>query len=297
MRPILLDNAFEAWTSAIHFCNDIKAGKATLLYQKNFVSTLHNAVELIMKQMMLNNNDHRVAEIKKTKCKEDAKLLYDYFNSKDLNCFFDTLSDEQLSKFTTIQFKDLISLHKKILGQSIAKNETLETELKLLQRLRNNETHFLIRQGSFLSEENFLLLHNFMINFYKILKVWFPKDGEDLEQSILLWWDWFSTDKEDNTYKFECEPLKEFSYEKAVRNSKLANEIAQVLKGQYLYGGPDFSPYTIAKELVEGYTGLSAEFNEVWEMVYMMQSLGIIKTYEIRDEEIGMVYFSMKVSL
>lgn len=51
MRPILMDNAFEAWAVAIRYCNDIKDGKATLQYQKSFVSSLHNAVELIMKQM------------------------------------------------------------------------------------------------------------------------------------------------------------------------------------------------------------------------------------------------------
>ena len=60
-----MDNAFEAWTAAVRFCNDIKDGKATLQYQKKFVSSLHNAVELIMKQMLLNNNDHKVAEIRK----------------------------------------------------------------------------------------------------------------------------------------------------------------------------------------------------------------------------------------
>lgn len=53
MKPILMDNAFEAWAVAICYCNDIKDGKATLQYQKNFVSSLHNAVELIMKQVML----------------------------------------------------------------------------------------------------------------------------------------------------------------------------------------------------------------------------------------------------
>ena len=29
MRPILMDNAFEAWAAAIRYCNDIKDGKAT----------------------------------------------------------------------------------------------------------------------------------------------------------------------------------------------------------------------------------------------------------------------------
>ena len=115
MKPILMDNAFEAWAVAIRYCNDIKDGKATLQYQKNFVSSLHNAVELIMKQMLLNNNDHKVAEIRKPTNEFDAKLLLDYFQATDLNCFFDSLSDDELSKFHTIQFGELISQHKKYL--------------------------------------------------------------------------------------------------------------------------------------------------------------------------------------
>ena len=172
MKPILMDNAFEAWAVAIRYCNDIKDGKATLQYQKNFVSSLHNAVELIMKQMLLNNNDHKVAEIRKPSNEVDAKLLLDYFQATDLNCFFDSLSDDELSKFHTIQFGELISQHKKIFGSSLQPKETLKTELELLQQLRNNETHFMISQDSFLSEENFRVLHNFMIRFYKIMKDW-----------------------------------------------------------------------------------------------------------------------------
>ena len=168
MKPVLMENAFEAWAAAIRFCDDIKDGKATLQYQKDFVLSLHNAVELIMKQMLLNNNDHRVAEVRKAKNEADAKLLFDYFKATDLNSFFDTLSNEDLSKFNTIQFNELISLHKKLFGRSLEQGESLKTELELLQKLRNNETHFLIRQGSFLSEEDFCVLHNFMIRFYKL---------------------------------------------------------------------------------------------------------------------------------
>ena len=104
--------------------------------------SLHNAVELIMKQMLLNDNDHRVAEVRKTKNEADAKLLLDYFKATDLNSFFDTLSNEDLSKFNTIQFNELISLHKKLFGRSLAQGESLKTELELLQKLRNNEPTF-----------------------------------------------------------------------------------------------------------------------------------------------------------
>ncbi len=297
MKPVLMDNAFEAWASAIRFCNDIKDGKATLQYQKSFVSTLHNAVELIMKQMLLNNNDHRVAEVRKVKTEADAQLLLNYLKATNLNRFFSTLSTDELSKFHTIQFHELISLHKKLFGSSLKEGETLKTELELLQRLRNDETHFMIRQGSFLSEEDFCTLHNFMIRFDKIMKTWSSSDNDDLDAYIFLYWDWFSATNDNGIYGFDCEPLRGFSYETAVRNSKLAKDIAELLRGDYLYGAPNFSPYDIAKDLVEGYNGLSAQFDEIWAMVYMMQSLGMIVVDEILDDEQGKVCFLMNILL
>ena len=286
MKPVLMENAFEAWAAAIRFCDDIKDGKATLQYQKNFVSSLHNAVELIMKQMLLNDNDHRVAEIRKVKNEADAKLLLDYFKATDLNSFFDTLSNEDLSKFNTIQFNELISLHKKLFGRSLAQGESLKTELELLQKLRNNETHFLIRQGSFLSEEDFCVLHNFMIRFYKIMETWCPIDKDDYELYILPYWG--DPIEADSIYGFNREPLQSFSYETAVNNSKLAKKIAE-----YLYGAPDFSPYTITKDLIEQHTELSSQFDEIWSIVYMMQCLEMISVDEILDDEQGRVYFAL----
>lgn len=295
MKPILMDNAFEAWAAAIRYCNDIKDGKATLQYQKNFVSSLHNAVELIMKQMMLNNNDRDVAWIRKKKDKANAKLLQDYSNATDLNLFFSQLQDDELLKFETIHFHDLIELHQDLFGKSLVQKESLGKELTLLQELRNNETHFLIRQGSFLSEEKFLELHNFMVRFYKVVKSWWPKDGNDLEQSIFLWWDWFSPDRDDSTYRFECELLQNFSYESAVRNSRLAKKIAEILKGNLLCGAPEFSPYDIAVDLVNGYPELSAQFDEVWTMVCMMQSFKIIVVDTIKDTQ-GNIHEIMNVA-
>ena len=290
-----MENAFEAWAAAIRFCDNIKDGKATLQYQKNFVSSLHNAVELIMKQMLLNDNDHRVAEIRKVKNKADAKLLLDYFKATDLNSFFDTLSNEDLSKFNTIQFNELISLHKKLFGRSLAQGESLKTELELLQKLRNNETHFLIHQGSFLSEEDFCVLHNFMIRFYKIMETWCPIDKDDYELYILPYWG--DPIEADSIYGFNREPLQSFSYETAVKNSKLAKKIAELLNGDYLYGAPDFSPYTITKDLIEQHMELSSQFDEIWSMVYMMQCLEMISVDEILDDEQGRVYFATSVGI
>lgn len=295
MRQVLTENAFEAWASAIRFCDDIQNGKATLQYQKNFVSSLHNAVELIMKQMLLNNNDHRVANIKKVTSRSDAKLLYSYFNASDLNGFFNKLSANELSKFITIQFSELIELHKKIFGKSLAQTESLKPELKLLQQLRNKETHFLIRQGSFLSEKDFCTLHNFMIKFYKIMESWYPVDKDDYELYILPYWG--DPVGADGIYGFDRKPLKSFSYETAVKNSPLAKKVAELLNGDKLYGSPDFSAYDIAKELIEDNIELASCFDDVWSTIYMMQCLEMIVVDETLDEEQGVVYFVMNVLL
>ena len=248
-----------------------------------------------MKQMMLNNNDHDVAFIKEPKDEIEKKLKLDYSNATNLNRFFATLSNDEISRFKTIPFYRLIDSHKKLFGSSLENGKSLKGDLKLLQRLRNNETHFMIRQGSFLSEDDFRTLHNFMVRFYKIMKTWNPVNGNDLESSIFLYLYWYSPDKEDSMYEFECEPLQDFSYESAVRNSKLAKDIAEILKDNLQCGAPDFSPYDIAFDLMNGYPGLSAQFDEVWAMVYMMQSFKIIDVDTIEDTQ-GNIHEVMRVS-
>lgn len=42
-------------------------------------------IELIMKQMMLNNNDHSIAEVRNPENESDAQLLLSYFKATDLN--------------------------------------------------------------------------------------------------------------------------------------------------------------------------------------------------------------------
>lgn len=45
---------------SIRYCDCILEGKAALEYRKHFVSALHNAVELFVKQLILNNTDYQV---------------------------------------------------------------------------------------------------------------------------------------------------------------------------------------------------------------------------------------------
>lgn len=74
MKQILIDNALESWKSAISYANDIVNGMATLEYRKNFVSSLHNAIELFIKQRMLDVGDHDVC--KKISRKETQMEIY-----------------------------------------------------------------------------------------------------------------------------------------------------------------------------------------------------------------------------
>lgn len=288
MKPILMDNAIEAWISAIRFCYDIKSGKATLQYQKSFVSSLHNAVELIMKQMMLFNNDKRVAWIRHKKEEErdniDKMLDLRYSNATNYNIFFGSLSSSEIMRFETAKFGTLINIHREVFGNSLKRKESLQTKLELLQKLRNDETHFTISQGSFLPEAEFCELHNFMIRFYEIMKTWWPTVDLGLESNIALYLDWFCPDRDESLYAFNCEPLQGFTYENAVKNSKLAKEIADIIEDEYTYGFID-SPYTLAKELATDYAGKLAGYDEIWSMVNMMQSVGMIVFVEIQDAE------------
>ena len=277
MRQILLDNAFEAWAAAIRFCKDIKDGKCTLQYQKSFISSLHNAVELFMKQMMLNDGNHDVAYIRGKAKNGNKQLSQDYTRASDLNGFFASLLHAETAKFASITFEMLKKQHRKIFKDSLAPDESLEYELTLLQQLRNDETHFAIHQGSFLSEEDFCVLHNFMVRFYKVLEDWRPQNENDDELWLLPHWG--DSIGADSVYGFAYDPLQSFSYEEAVRGSKLSHKIVTLLSDGSLYGAPDFSPYTIAKDLLREHEEYEYRFDEIWALVHMMQ------LYKIRFNE------------
>lgn len=288
MKPILMDNAIEAWISAIRSCNDIKNGKVTLQYQKLFVSSLHNAVELIMKQMMLFNNDKNVAWIRQRdpdKRNDAERMLHlKYSNATNCNTFFGSLSTDEIMCFETIGFQKLINKHRAVFGESLKAKDSLESQLKLLQRLRNVETHFTINQGSFLSAKDFCVLHNFMIQFYEIMCNWWPTVDLGLDSNIALYLDWFCPDRDESLYAFNCEPLQTFTYENAVKNSKLAKDIADIMEAEYTYRFLD-SPYSLSREMAADYAGKLAGYDEIWSMVSMMQSIGMIEIVEIRDTE------------
>ena len=172
---ILIANARESWLQACIHSNLILDGYVTLQYKKMFVSTLHNSVELLMKQRMLDLNDYRIVKIRKIDSnREPAKSFY---SASDLNNYFQTNGTKDSkgkSLYYSIEFHDLGNLHKEIFKDyyDVNPNEVslISTGLALLDNLRNDETHFYVKDMDFMNGTEFKTLQTFMIAFAKVLE-------------------------------------------------------------------------------------------------------------------------------
>ncbi len=278
MKKILLDNALESWSIAVKYCNNIKDGLCTLHYQKTFVSSLHNAVELLLKQIMIDNNDHSIIDKMKVRDEEDALLQLDFYKSTSLNEFFKSLSDDNRNKLHSIEFKDLIEKSTQLIKSTLTKLNivSIKEELKKLQNLRNNETHFYISKADYLSEEDFILLHNLMVTIFKVMQ----------DYHLLPYWG-----KAWDEYKhleFIGNPINNFSYFDAVRSSPISISVSNTLSGKQLFCcGED--PYDLAEqyfdELLEENKHSDYSFNEILSIITMMKYYKIISviSYEVSD--------------
>ena len=237
-KGILEDNALEAWAKAIEDCIDIRKGKVTLGYRKNFVGHLHNAVELFVKQRMLNAGDHRVASVKNLNNPE-GRPLREYYARDDLNNYFKDLDSETRGKFYSAEFNMLQKYSKDIFADFFQKNsgsqEQYSKALSILAHLRNCETHFYIDKESFLSDDEFRQLHDFMIIFYRIL-VWYellPKTVTEIQYAA---------------YIFDRKLPENFSYKNAVLSSEYMRNLAiSIDSTKFPWIGE--SPYEIAQSI------------------------------------------------
>lgn len=275
MKKILLDNALESWSIAVKYCNNIKDGLCTLHYQKTFVSSLHNAVELLLKQIMIDNNDHSIIDKMKVRDEEDALLQLDFYKSTSLNEFFKSLSDDNRNKLHSIEFKDLIEKSTQLIKSTLTKLNivSIKEELKKLQNLRNNETHFYISKADYLSEEDFILLHNLMVTIFKVMQ----------DYHLLPYWG-----KAWDEYKhleFISNPINNFSYFDAVRSSPISISVSNTLSGKQLFCcGEDLYDLTeqYFDELLEENMHSDYNFNEILSIITMMKYFNIIRV--IPDE-------------
>lgn len=267
-------NALESWAMAIKYCNEIMAGKATLVNRKYFVSSLQNAIELFIKQYMLNICDYRVAEIKDVEA--DGEPLKSYVQSTDLNDFFIKLhknDKKNMKKFRTAEFNKLIDWQKNMFKEYYSQNanagNVIGDGLKTLQTLRNNETHFYIDSVDFLTDDEFKQLYNMMIVFFEILVHY---------HLLLIWGDTFG---EVSNISFKRAPLKSFSYKAQLRNAEFVKTLKTAIEKEVFPTGSGEDAYAIAEDIVsicEIYS--QNDFNEIWEYVEMLLKYDIL---EIQD--------------
>lgn len=273
-RRILLDNAYISWQMAIKYCDAILAGRSTLLNRKFFVSNLQNAIELFIKQIMLDNTDYRVSEIKN--CAIDGIPAKDYYTSTNLNDYFESLPKKQLNKFRSIEFRKLIEIHKEILNDYLGDEHTLKPQLSLLTKLRNSETHFNIESEQFLLENEFAYLYNFMIDFYGIMKYY----------NLLPYWG-----KSPSEYKhleFKRQVISDFSYVEAAKRSELVKKLACIANESTFETFPGETAYSITDAIIScSNTDFNNQFNEAWEYIQVLDEYGLIQIetteYEVEN--------------
>lgn len=274
-NQILQNNALEAWAMSIRYCDCILEGKAALEYRKHFVSALHNAVELFVKQLMLNNTDYRVIQFKNG-CNSDGQPARDFYNSKDLNDYFSDLYEQTMRKFFSIEFNKIIDITNDLFSEYYAQNSgsSVKGALSLLNKLRNSEMHFFIDKDTFLLEKEFQQLHNFMIVFYDILHFY----------SLLPFWGRFER-WEYTKLQFDRKTLSDFTYKNAVRNTKFVRNLKEQLESEIFPASLGGSAFNIADSIacvLNEYQG--NRFEDLW--IYIETMLGYkILTYHDEVEE------------
>lgn len=274
-NQILQNNALEAWAMSIRYCDYILEGKATLEYRKHFVSVLHNAVELFVKQLMLNNTDYRVTQLKKG-CNPDGQPARDFYNSKDLNAYFSSLDEQTMKKFFSIEFNKIVDITNELFSEYYDQNgdTSVKSALSLLNRLRNCEMHFFIDKNTFLLEKEFQQLHNFMIEFYNILHFY----------SLLPFWGRFGR-WEYAKLQFDRQTLFDFTYRNAVKNTKFVKTLKEQLEGEIFPASVGGSAFDIADSIasvINEYQG--NKFDDLWVYVETMLGNKILSYHDEADE-------------
>lgn len=269
MKKILLENALESWASAIYYCDEIIAGKATLANKKHFVNSLQNAIELFVKQQMLNVTDYRVAEVKH--CDSNGQPLKDYLSSTDLNQYFCNISTTDRDKFVSISFNDIIVIQKELFSEFYGDKGTyIINELKTLKKLRNNETHFYISDIDFMSDKEFQDLHNMMIIFYEILQ----------EYDLLPYWG--EAYAEYKKFKFNRKSLTNFSYERQLKNSAFVKSLKENIEKELFFNNYRNESYSITEDIVYCSDKYSeSDFNEIWAYIEMLMKYNMFKIEEV----------------
>lgn len=286
---ILLNNAYEAWKSAIYYHDRIEKGFTTLEFQKGFVSSLHNSIELFLKQIMLDNKDHDVATLRNVKEEDDVLLQLKYIRADDLNQFFFGCSVEQLDKFFSIEYSQLQQRANKLLSTEDSSKGFVTDSLKTLGALRNSETHFYINENYYLSESNFVILHNFMILFFDLIakKKLFPHAIIKFDKP-----DTYKLYEQEKKMEFSRNQLSSFSYVEVLKNNHMVCELKHTLQNlfedEYVCCGND--DYSLALSICLHNEEYRASFDDLYIILQLMRKyklFEIARTLVEAPEELG----------
>lgn len=263
---ILINNAYEAWIRAIECADLLSQGFATLGLKKEFISSLHNAIELFFKQIMINQCDYRVIPCRKRNAGDS--LYKEFLNSSDLNQYFKVNSDKA-SEFISLNFQKIIEIHREVLADYLKEGETFQNQLKELQKLRNAETHFFISDDKFLIENQFIPLYNFMVEwndvliFYKLIPQITDEDSLIYEKCYNRPLKFF--------LNFERQKLESFTYLEALKDSELF-KIVKELNDVKVEDDDNLDSLELAYEYSKrlDISIKSSEFKKVYGMVQML---------------------------
>lgn len=277
MKQILLDNALESWAMAIHYCDEIMRGKATLTNRKYFITALQNAIELFVKQYMLNTNDYRVAEVKKYEA--DGEPLKSYLMSTDLNEYFRSRNADEMKPFFTIEFNKIKELQGKLFEEYYDQNPGKQAKgseaLNILKKLRNDETHFYISAMEFLTDAEFKELYNLMVTFYEILNHYH------------LFLHFGVVRGKESRFAFDRLEISSFSYKQQVKNSDFVKKLKNNIEGLEFPWGHGDEPYAIAMSIVDCCNAYKEDdFDELWAYVEMLIKYELLTIKDVLYEDI-----------
>lgn len=263
---ILTENAELAWRAALVYRNILLDGRDTIQNKKNFVSSFHNAVELFCKQKMIFDNNHSVIII--TNKDPDAQLAKRFYNSVDLNMFFSELRKEEFDSIRSCDYKDL-KLKEIFNASTTLSNIEQRGGMKLLEKLRNEETHFAFND-SFLTCGEFEILDNFLMDFYVVLQ----------ENDLLL--KHFGRRSHIDSEKNRLIPSRGkvehgFNFKKQLKKSKFVDLFKKViLENEFFTNTPDL--FSVASDVYDQVSTLSNaySFDEVFEYIVCLKKYRLI---------------------
>ncbi|MGE4571752.1 MAG: hypothetical protein AB7E09_03315 [Candidatus Izemoplasmatales bacterium] len=168
-----------AWIDMMNNHDNIIDGLIDLTARKEFVSSLQNVIELIFKQYLIDRNDYELAVWKPSATKTFLQRMFkrdietrsnkqiDFESVTDLNTYFITKPSRAKNVFT-IQFSRLIDKIFQIIRE---RNINFDRRgLRILNRLRNEETHFYI-DDSYLLFSKFIELRKLIKDVYDYIEV------------------------------------------------------------------------------------------------------------------------------